>query len=193
MSHDRQGETSIPLPIMTHRLSHRPSVPPESLSSVMPWTIHENPLSKVPSPALSEETLDLLRSVPEWFGRPESNREYAEAAGRLPSWCVRSESGQLLGLTVVEQHFQHAWEIHLMAVRASWHRRGIGRAMLSALERRAAAADVRLLQVKTLGASHPDPSYRETRRFYEAVGFLPLEETDLWGEDTPCLILVKPL
>ena len=25
------------------------------------------------------------------------------------------------------------------------------------------------------------------------MGFLALEETDLWGEDTPCLIMVKPL
>ena len=38
----------------------------------------------------------------------------------------------------------------------------------------------------------PVPGTR-TRRFYEKMGFLALEETDLWGEDTPCLIMVKPL
>lgn len=52
---------------------------------------------------------------------------------------------------------------------------------------------VRLLQVKTLGASHPDAGYARTRHFYERWGFLPLEETALWGEGTPCLIMVKPL
>lgn len=51
----------------------------------------------------------------------------------------------------------------------------------------------RLLEVKTLGPSHPDPAYARTRRFYEKMGFLALEETDLWGEDTPCPIMVKSL
>ena len=34
--------------------------------------------------------------------------------------------------------------------------------------------------------------HARTRHFYED-GRLPLEETDLWGADTPCLILVKPV
>ena len=57
----------------------------------------------------------------------------------------------------------------------------------------AVSRGVRLLEVKTLGPSHPDAGYALTRRFYEKRGFLPLEETDLWGEGTPCLIMVKPL
>ena len=65
--------------------------------------------------------------------------------------------------------------------------------MVQAREADARAEGVRLLEVKTLGASHPDPHYARTRHFYEAVGFLPLEETDLWGEGAPCLIMVKPL
>lgn len=38
----------------------------------------------------------------------------------------------------------------------------------------------------------PVPGTR-TRRFYERMGFLPLEETHLWSEGTPCLTMVKPL
>lgn len=49
------------------------------------------------------------------------------------------------------------------------------------------------MQVKTLGASSPDPNYDRTRHFYQKMGFLPLEETDLWDEQTPCLIMVMPL
>lgn len=56
--------------------------------------------------------------------------------------------------------------------------------MFSALEADARARGVRPLEVKTLGASHPDPAYARTRRFYEKHGFLPLEETELWGEGT---------
>ena len=55
------------------------------------------------------------------------------------------------------------------------------------------ADGVRLLQVKTLGPSDPDEGYRRTRRFYQAVGFEPLEElVGLWPGN-PCLIMVKVL
>ncbi len=49
------------------------------------------------------------------------------------------------------------------------------------------------LSVKTLGPSRPDAHYAGTRKFYEAMGFLPIEETSLWGESNPCLIMVKHL
>ena len=65
--------------------------------------------------------------------------------------------------------------------------------MLEAVERDAREGGVWLLEVKTLGPSHPDPGYARTRWFYEKMGFLALEETDLWGGGTPCLIMVKPL
>lgn len=48
-----------------------------------------------------------------------------------------------------------------------------------------------MLQVKTLGARHPDEGYARTRAFYRAVGFLPLEETDDLWPGNPCLIMVK--
>lgn len=65
--------------------------------------------------------------------------------------------------------------------------------MLAAIEADAIARGAKLLEVKTLGASHPDAGYARTRHFYEKWGFLPLEEADLWGEGTPCLIMVEPL
>ncbi len=63
--------------------------------------------------------------------------------------------------------------------------------MLEAIESDARDRGFRLMQVKTLGPSHPDPGYALTRRFYRQLGFLPLEETGLWGEKTPCLVRVK--
>jgi hypothetical protein len=45
----------------------------------------------------------------------------------------------------------------------------------------------------TLGPSCPDEGYTRTRGFYEARGFVGLEELhDLWDEN-PCLIMVKRL
>ena len=65
--------------------------------------------------------------------------------------------------------------------------------MIEAIEADAWTLGASLLEVKTLGASHPDPGHARIRHFYQRPGFLPLEETDPWGADTPCLIMVKPL
>jgi hypothetical protein len=53
---------------------------------------------------------------------------------------------------------------------------------------------VEYLQVKTLSPSNPDPAYAQTRTFYLAMGFRPLEEFEqIWDGHNPCLILVKRL
>jgi hypothetical protein len=53
---------------------------------------------------------------------------------------------------------------------------------------------VKLLQVKTFGPSGDSVEYERTRAFYVSMGFIPLEErTDIWDENNPCLISVKPL
>lgn len=150
------------------------------------WTAHLD--RQVPG-----EVERLLGTVPEWFGQPDSNAGYVEAARTKETWTVRDASGEVVGVTLVDRHFPHVAEIHLIAVDRAAHGTGVGTAMLAAIETDAIARGVRLLEVKTLGASHPDPGYARTRHFYEKRGFLPLEETSLWGEDSPCLIMVKPL
>lgn len=143
--------------------------------------------------ACPDSVARILETVPGWFGRPESNREYIDAANTLRGISVITTHGITVGVLLIEEHFPHSWEVHLMAVDAAFHGRGIGTALMKATEDLARESGVKLLQVKTLGASHPDTYYAKTRRFYEGYGFIPLEEHDLWGEDTPCLVLVKPL
>lgn len=135
----------------------------------------------------------LLGTVPEWFGQPEANAEYIQAAHTKETWTVRDSEGTVVGVTLVDRHFAHVAEVHLMLVAREHHGSGVGTTMIRALEADARKRSVRLLEVKTLGESHPDAGYARTRHFYERMGFLPLEETDLWGEATPCLIMVKPL
>lgn len=143
-----------------------------------------------PSPHVAAELLALL---PEWFGIESSVQEYVEAAARLPTYLARVDGQAPVGILLITRHFPESAEVHLMAVHPEWHRRGIGQRLVAAAEADLVADGVRLLQVKTLGASRPDPSYARTRKFYLAVGFLPMEETtDLWP-DNPCLLMVKPL
>ncbi|GAA2869487.1 GNAT family N-acetyltransferase [Streptosporangium fragile] len=142
------------------------------------------------SAELADITAGLLGQLPSWFGVPEANAEYVESATRLPGLVARTDT-EPVGVLLYRRHFAEAAEIHLMAVAPSWHRRGVGRALVDALASDVSADGCQVLQVKTLGATHPDRGYARTRAFYRSVGFLPLEETaDLWP-DSPCLIMVK--
>ena len=51
----------------------------------------------------------------------------------------------------------------------------------------------RFVAVKTLSDRDPYPPYAETRAFYEAIGFTPLMDLDIWGPDNPALLLVRSL
>jgi coenzyme F420-0:L-glutamate ligase / coenzyme F420-1:gamma-L-glutamate ligase len=130
----------------------------------------------------------VLRDLPEWFGIEEATQAYIEAAATLPTFVVEPEAGFLC----LKQHTPRAAEIYVMGVRREQHRRGIGRALVAKAEAWCRAHGIRFLQVKTLGPSRPDPEYDRTRAFYEALGFVALEELHgLWDEENPALLLVK--
>jgi len=80
-----------------------------------------------------------------------------------------------------------------MAVRPQYHRQGIGRLLVSHIEQLLVERGTDYLEVKTLGPSGPDEFYGRTREFYLAMGFAPIEETNLWGAENPCLIMIKDL
>lgn len=162
---------------------------PVSASANSPWTISTG--------EQAPEVVDrLLRSLPEWFGIESSIVDYVESAHELPTYLARPAGPDALppvGVLLAARHFPGAAEIYLLAVDRSAHRTGVGRALVESLERDLIAEQVRLLQVKTLGPSHPDPGYAKTRLFYQAMGFAPLEENhDMWPAN-PCLIMIKVL
>jgi len=132
---------------------------------------------------------EILAGLPEWFGLEAANEAYVRDVATLPTWTVRGE-----GFLSLKRHGERAAEVYVMGVRRDRHRRGIGSALLDAAEEWAVANGITMLHVKTLGPSRPSRGYDSTRRFYEARGFVPLEETiAFWGEDNPALILAKPL
>jgi GNAT superfamily N-acetyltransferase len=135
----------------------------------------------------------ILRALPAWFGIETALVEYAAAADRLPTFVVR-DGAEVAGFLTLRPTSPQALEVHVMAVLPGYHRRGIGAALVERAAAYARAEGVTLLHVKTLAPSDPDPGYAATRRFYEAVGFVPLEELpQVWGPGNPCLLLVLPL
>jgi GNAT superfamily N-acetyltransferase len=135
---------------------------------------------------------DLLADLSDWFGKPDSNAGYETAAETQSTWLATLDGGPA-GLMILKRH-EAALEIWFMAARRDLRRHGVGRALLAQAERAARAEDL-WLTVKTLGPSAVYEPYAETRAFYHAMGFRPLEEfTDLWNDpENPCLFMAKAL
>lgn len=137
----------------------------------------------------------LLASLPEWFGIPEAIDAYAAAVRSLPMLGARAD-GAVIGFLALKFHTEAAAEAYVVAVDRAWHRQGVGTGLFRAAEAMASARGCRFLTVKTVaGAGDPaDPHYGATRRFYQALGFLPIEVfPTLWDRHNPCLMLLKPI
>jgi len=135
----------------------------------------------------------ILRALPAWFGIEEANQHYIAFVDRNPTFIAYDE-GRAVGFVSIERSFAHSAEIYVMAVHPDHHRQGAGRLLLHATEAFLKEQGVRFLQVKTLSSKHPSPEYAQTRAFYLAQGFVPLEEfPELWGPHNPCLQLIKAL
>jgi GNAT superfamily N-acetyltransferase len=130
----------------------------------------------------------VLRDLPEWFGIEGATSAYIRDVAELPTFAIDGDA--ILALKV---HNPRAAEVYVMGVRRARQREGLGTALLEAAETYMRSRAIEYVQVKTLGPSDPDAGYAATRAFYEARGFVPLEELhDLW-EQNPCLLLVKRL
>ena len=141
----------------------------------------------------------VLRSLPMWFGIEAALVMYADDTLRLPTFavCDGDDDGtgageRIVGFVTLMKHFEHAWEVHCMALHAQFRNHGHGRALLGHAETWLAAQGVSLLQVKTVAATSASAEYALTRGFYAKLGFQPLEVFPLlWSERNPALQLVK--
>jgi GNAT superfamily N-acetyltransferase len=130
----------------------------------------------------------ILRKLPEWFGIEDATAAYIRDVAELPTFAVGDE-----GFLAVKLHTPRAAELYVMGVRPERHRRGLGTALLAAAEDYLRERGVEYFQVKTLGPSRPSEGYERTRRFYEAQGFVALEEIHGLWDGNPCLLMVKRL
>ena len=136
---------------------------------------------------------DILADLPDWFGIPEAVDDYVRAADTLPMFACM-EGDAVLGFLSIKPHTRFAAEAYVLGVRRAWHRRGIGRRLFAHVEAHLRERGYIYLTVKTLSPQRPSDAYEGTRRFYEALGFLPVETfPTLWGSANPCLMMIKSL
>lgn len=137
---------------------------------------------------------EVLSDLPTWFGIPASTAAYVQRAETLDMFACLAPDGTAVGFLSLVETSAFAVEIHVMGVKRDWHRLGIGGALIEAAIGYAVSKNARFLTTKTIAATKSDENYAATRAFYEAVGFLPVEEfPTLWGHGNPCLFMVHPL
>ena len=111
----------------------------------------------------------------------------------METYIARSDR-EIVGFLTLKPHNDRSTEVQVMAIPRRYHRMGVGATLLLHAETELRRWGVEPLHVKTLGPSRPDKSYEKTRRFYEAMGFVSIEETTaIWGPSNPCLMMVKQL
>jgi ribosomal protein S18 acetylase RimI-like enzyme len=124
-----------------------------------------------PDPHLRRALIEALTArLPQWFGRPDSNRHYARQAERLEGWVAR-RGGQGIGLLLMKRHGAVGGEIYWLGVDPDYHRAGVGRTLVERVERQLRENGTKFLFVSTLHPDDPYEPYQRTRRFYEAMGF----------------------
>lgn len=136
---------------------------------------------------------DLLRTLSDWFGIESSIIAYETSLASDPFWVAESDDG-FAGFIACKSHFDASAEITVMAVKPDLQRRHIGSDLVHHVENALSNDGIQFLQVKTLSPSRPDPYYSKTRLFYEALGFVPLEEfPTIWSPGNPALLYIKHL
>ena len=113
----------------------------------------------------------LTAQLPEWFGRPDANAEYARQAEVLDGYVAEIEHDPC-GLLLLKRSSASSAEIYWMGVDPKFHGRGIGRALVTAASEAAYKFGAKFLFVATLHPDDPYEPYQRTMRFYESLGFV---------------------
>lgn len=148
------------------------------------------------APTDAEACDAVVLTLPYHFGNEGGRAECAHAV-RAQGGLVAVEEGEVVGFLTLQRHDPRSAEITWMAVRADRRRHGIGKRLIERAARDLASEGVELLSVLTLAESEPEEretdNYADTRRFYRALGFVPLRELSLESWDDRAVILAKIL
>jgi len=138
-------------------------------------------------------TETILRTLPQWFGVDESLVEYINTVGEYPFFAA-FDGDNCVGFFCGKIHHNINGDIYVCGVHPDFHGFGIGTQLCHALEKYFIDFGCEYIMVKTLSPLRMSNHYEATRKFYHAVGFKDFYTNhEIWGEDNPCLIMVKNL
>jgi GNAT superfamily N-acetyltransferase len=117
----------------------------------------------------------IVKELPMWFGRPQANARYIQGVADRDAFAGLVD-GVPRGLISLEYHFAVTCNVWWLGVTPAHHRRGIGRRLIERAAEEARWRGCGQLAVETMSPRADSPEYDLSRRFYEALGFLPFVE-----------------
>lgn len=136
-------------------------------------------------------TLEIMNALLKWFSPPEDIIKKSIAHKEMPFFTAY-EGDRAVGFIALKAHNQFAIELYNVGVLEEYHHRGIGSALMQAVEQYCIESEYKFITVKTLDSSAQYEPYERTRSFYIKNGFIPLEVfKTYWDEENPCLFLAK--
>jgi GNAT superfamily N-acetyltransferase len=117
----------------------------------------------------------IIKELPMWFGRPESNVRYIRGMANRDAFAGLID-GVPRGLIGLEYHFAVTCNVWWLGVSPAFHRWGIGRKLIERAAEEARMRGCRQLAVETMSPRAESPEYDLSRRFYNALGFMPFVE-----------------
>lgn len=135
----------------------------------------------------------ILRALPNWFGIESAIVDYVSDVQPMLFYAAFDDA-QPVGFIALKKHNDYTSEVYVMGILEEYHRKGIGRKLITHCEEYCKNAKMEFLTVKTLDESRADEGYEKTRLFYLSQGFRPLEVFPLlWDESNPCLFMAKSI
>jgi GNAT superfamily N-acetyltransferase len=138
-------------------------------------------------------TEEILNDLPEWFGLPDSNKQYIKDVCDLIFIGIVEDSKYIGFCALKEENSKHL-NMHVLGLMKSYHGNGIGTKMIQFIETFSRENDYNYLSVLTLSSASCDVNYGLTRKFYLKNGFHEfMELPTLWDESNPAVLMIKDL
>lgn len=133
----------------------------------------------------------VLEDLSDWFEFEESNLAYAKNSKILNTYII-SDNNQDFGFIIIKETSTCTIEIYCLGILDVYRCKGYGKFFVNEVLN-LYRTSFSFVQVKTLDEGL-DKFYDQTIGFYKALGFMKLETIkEIWGDDNPCMIMVKSL
>lgn len=141
-------------------------------------------------PADAPRCVEIISTLPEWFGYPSAHVDVEDAVLRQEGF-VAELGGNPVAFIATKPSFPESLEITHLAVHVGHRHQGIGRSLVREVARRCETRNIPSICLLTLGPSSESVEYAETVSFYRSLGFWRTKEVQLshWG-GAPALVMV---
>ncbi len=138
----------------------------------------------------AEIASNVLSDLPEWFGLPESLKNYIdEVKGML---FIAIQINDYIGFCALKHESDEHINIHVTGIKKEYHSKGIGTEMMAFIENYISEKKYKYISVLTLSSKKVNKEYDITRKFYMKNGFKEfMELPTLWDSNNPAVLLIK--